>query len=67
MTKFAERLKELRNEKGLSQAKLAELTGIGQTAISEYELKEKTPSIDVLYIFCNFFKISADYLIGLVD
>lgn len=67
MNKFAERLKELRLENKLTQDKLCELTGISQSAISAYEKNAIVPTIDVVIVFCNFFKVSADYLIGLVD
>lgn len=67
MSKFAERLKELRIEKQLTQTKLAELTKINQTSISSYELRKIKPTDEVIIIFCNFFKVSADYLLGLTD
>jgi transcriptional regulator with XRE-family HTH domain len=67
MNKFAERLKELRIENGLSQDELAIKTQISQSSISLYELGKRTPTIDIAIILCNFFKVSADYLIGLTD
>ena len=41
---------KLRNEKGISQSKLAELTGNKQQAISRIEKNEHSPS---LKLFCN--------------
>lgn len=67
MSKFGERLKDLRIERKLTQDKLAELTGITQAAISCYELKKSKPTDEVIITFCKFFKVSADYLLGLVD
>lgn len=67
MNKFAERLKELRIEENLTQTELAKRTGLTQTAIGKWEQNKRTPSVEALYILCQFFKVSADYLIGLED
>lgn len=67
MSKFAERLKELRLEKNLTQDMLADQTGITQASISIYELKKARPTDEVIITFCKFFKVSADYLLGLKD
>ncbi len=67
MSKFGERLKELRLDQKLTQDKLAELTGVTQAAISCYELKKTKPTDEVIIIFCKFFKVSADYILGLDD
>ena len=67
MNKFAERLKELRLENGLTQDQLAEKTRLNQATISAYERNKITPTIDAIIILCKFFRVSADYLIGLED
>ena len=67
MNKFAERLKELRIEMGLSQGELARKTGFSQVAISLWESGERVPSIDVIIVFVKTFGVSADYLIGITD
>ncbi len=67
MSKFAERLKELRLENKLTQDMLAEQTGITQSSISIYELNKTRPTDEVIITFCKFFKVSADYLLGLSD
>lgn len=69
MNKFAERLKELRIEKGLSQEKLSK-TVIGKvtpSAIGLWELKKKVPNIDAAIILAEYFGVSLDYLCGLED
>ena len=67
--KFAERLKELRKEKGLTQMKLvAELQWkISQTSISDWELGKSLPTIDVAILLARYFKVSVDYLVGNTD
>lgn len=44
---FAENLKKLREEKGYSQAELAEKVGIAQSMITQYERYMKVPTIIV--------------------
>ena len=67
MNRFAERLKELREEKGLSQNQLAKFTGFSQVAISLWEKNLRTPTIDVIIVLVKFFGVSADYLIGISE
>ena len=45
---FPERLKDLRKEKGISQKKLEELSGVKQPAIARMESLKSTPQIDTL-------------------
>lgn len=67
MFKFKDRLKELREEQGLSQVQLAKATGISRTALSYYEAGLRVPSIDAAAVLADFFKVSVDYLIGRED
>ncbi|MBO5022390.1 MAG: helix-turn-helix transcriptional regulator [Clostridia bacterium] len=67
MNKFAERLKELRIEKGLSQAQLAKATGISVRAIGMWEGKQRTPNIEAIILLAKFFEVTSDYLIGMSD
>jgi len=65
MNKFSERLKELRIERGLTQAQLGEATGISQAGIAKCETGDRTPSLDMLIIIAKFFDCTSDYLIGI--
>lgn len=67
MNKFAERLKELRLEKGSSQRTLAKETGYSQAAIARWEANMQIPNIDVAIVFAKFFGVSVDYIVGLED
>lgn len=67
MTKFKERLKELRTEKELSQTKLAEKLGVDFRTISNWENGVRKPDIDTLADIAKCFEVSTDYLLGLVD
>lgn len=63
--KIGEILKELREEKDLSQAKLSEETGISQGAISRWELNLTEPTASNIIILSKFFGKTSDYLLGI--
>ena len=65
--KFSERLKELRQEYGLSQMGLSQKTGLSQSAIAKWELDKTEPSASALITLANFFQESVDFLLGLTD
>ena len=67
--KFAERLKELRIEKGLSQEQLSKAIGgsITPSAIGLWELKKRVPNIEAAMILAEYFGVSLDYLTGMED
>ena len=58
-----ERLKELREEKGLSQTHVAEAIGIRQQTISQYEKGITQPDIQTIKKLCDFFEVTAGYLL----
>ena len=64
---FAQRLKSLRKEIGLSQEALAKKLNLYKSTISKYETEKISPSIEMLIIFAKFFKVSTDYLLGLEE
>ena len=64
---FAERLKELRTEKGLSQRELAKAVGLTQGAITHWENGVRSPSGEALILLAKYFGVTSDYLLGLED
>ena len=67
MATFAERLRCLRDEKGLTRKAFSELTGISDSSINMYERGEREPSLETLEIFADFFNVDMDYLLGRQD
>lgn len=61
------RLKELREEKGLSQMQLAKEIGVKQQTISNYEAGEREPDIRTIKKLCKFFNVTAGYLLGIEE
>lgn len=64
---FYNRLKELRRSKGLTQAELSKITGLGQSTIAMYESHKREPNFDVLTQLADFFNVTTDYLLGKVS
>ena len=67
MEKFIERLKELRKEKGLSQAQLAAETGLTQSSIAYWETGKRNPTAQAVIILARYFGVTTDYLLGEKD
>ena len=67
MSKFPNRLAELRHEKRLSQKEIAKLLYVPQTTYSHYEVGNREPSIETIIKLCDLFDVSADYLLGRKD
>jgi len=67
MEKFAERLKELRTEKDLSQEQLAKATGLSRSALNYWENQQRVPNANAVIILSRYFGVSTDYLLGEVD
>ncbi len=64
---YGQRLKEIRQEKGLTQTKLAQMLSTTQSTVGKYEREEIQPTVDVIIKICKMFEISSDYLLGLED
>lgn len=65
---FSERLRKLREERGMSQNALAEKLDIPRSSITQYENSEdaegRLPRKDRLKQIADFFDVSIDFLIG---
>ena len=63
-TDFAEMLSSLRREKGISQKKAAKDLQISQALLSHYENGIREPGLAFVVKACDYFHVSADYLLG---
>lgn len=61
---FAKRLKNIREEKGITQAELAQKVDLQTAAISHFETGQRKPSFENLKKLANALNISIDYLMG---
>ena len=62
-----EKLKQERISKNLTQKQVAEYLQISRPAYTNYESGTREPSFEILRKICDFFDISADYIIGRTD
>lgn len=61
---FGETLRNLREEKGLSQKDLADYLKISRQAYNHYEAGKREPSYETLKALSDYFEVSTDYLLG---
>lgn len=61
---FCNNLKTYRKRKGINQAELAKLLGVGRTTITKWETGDNIPNIDVLDALASSLDVSADDLLG---
>ena len=64
---LGERLKELRDEKGLTQKQIADLLHLNSVTYLHYEKSQREPPLSVLADMALFFDVSVDYLLGLTN
>lgn len=64
---FSIRLKQLREEKGYSQAVLARKLGVGQSTVGMWENGKNKPHNSYLTMLSEIFGVSTDYLLGRSD
>ena len=64
---FALRLTDLRKEKNLSQKEAASCLGVSQALLSHYEKGIRECKLDFLKKACDYYDVTADYLLGLSD
>lgn len=64
---FKDRLKELRNRRGLSQVALAERLNLSKSTIGAYETGDIKPSVEALNTIADFFNVDLNYLMGAED
>ena len=67
MTKFSERLKELRKGKHLTQQELADKFGISRVGYSYWETGKREPNFKKIILLAKYLYVSTDYLLGLTN
>jgi len=62
---YRQRLREIREDRDLSQAEVGQIINKSQQGYSHIENGRAELKIDDLIALCRFYQLSADYLIGL--
>ncbi len=64
---FGIRLRQLREERGLSRKALAKKLGVSEETLYRYENNVQTPSLDRAKQIAGILRTSIDYLVGVDD
>jgi transcriptional regulator with XRE-family HTH domain len=64
---FSETMSELRKKRGASQRTAAADLGISQALLSHYENGAREPGLSFVCRACDYYGVSADYLLGRTD
>lgn len=67
MASLAERLVQLRQQRGIRQKDIAELLGVSERAVQYYESGKRHPDFEGLIKLADYFNVSLDYLVGRSD
>ncbi|EJV41765.1 helix-turn-helix domain-containing protein [Bacillus toyonensis] len=67
MSTLGNRIKKVRQDKGMKQYDLAEAIGVGFTTVSLYEAGKREPRRETLEKIALVTNVSVDYLYGLTD
>jgi len=61
------RIREMREDRDLTQTQIAEMLNMSQTGYSKYETGENDIPTRVLIALADYYDTSVDYLLGRVD
>ena len=61
------RIRDLREDRDLTQKDLAKYLNCSQQVYSNYELGQRDIPTDILIKLSNFYDVSVDYILGLSD
>jgi len=61
---FAERLKEMRAEKGITQIQLSEILGVSKGTVAMWETGKREPNFETLNTLSEIFDKRIDYILG---
>lgn len=67
MATLSNRIRSLRQERGLTQQEFGKLFGIVKSTVSLYENGRSVPNDQIKTDMCRYFNVSMDYLLGLTD
>lgn len=61
---FGDRLKELRTSRGISQEDLGKRLGVTKQTVSNWEIENVTPALDMFQNIVSFFHTTPNYMLG---
>lgn len=67
MNAFSSRLRQLRNDAGITQDELAKIIGVSKSSVNMYERGEREPGFETMEAIADYFNVDMDYLYGRSD
>lgn len=67
MYEYAQRIRNLRIDHDKSQAQIAAILGTTKNQVGKYERGEQEMPIKHLLTLCDYYEVSADYILGLPE
>ena len=64
---YQQKLRNLREDHDMTQAQIAIVLGTTKNQVGKYERGEQDMNIKHLITLCTFYKVSADYILGLPE
>ena len=64
---YLKRLRDLREDHDKTQQEIADILGTSQTMYARYERGANELPIHHLLVLCEYYRVSADYLLGRTD
>ena len=64
---YAQKIRDLREDKDLTQAQIAQLLGTTKNQIGKYERGEQEMPIKHLITLATFYNVSTDYILGMPE
>ena len=65
--KYVKRIRDLREDSDKTQQQIADILGTSQTMYARYERGANELPLRHLLTLCKYYKVSADYILGLSD
>ena len=65
MGEYAQRIRDLRIDHDKSQSQIALVLGTSKNQVGKYERGEQEMPIKHLLTLCEYYKVSAEYILGL--
>ena len=65
--KFTKRFNELLKICGKTQVEIAKAINVTKQCVTDYKTGKSVPSIETLFLLCEYLEVSSDYLLGLSD
>ena len=64
---FTKRFNEILKHSGKMQVEIARAISVTKQCVTDYKTGKSVPSLETLYLLCQYLEVSSDYLLGLSE